>query len=200
VRQRRPEPRSGGYEAADFQTHEVENKQLNPAPPMEQDMNQSGSPMSGQTTEERTKPRRRRPTRRRQKLYAAHTKVPVDRTKVEIERTVTRYGAKEFVCGTKVGKAVVMFEAHDRRLRFDMPLPAGESEKEEQAKRQKWRALLLTIKAKLESVESKIETFEEAFLAHIVMPDGRTVGEHAIPTIASIYQSGQVQPLLPAPQ
>jgi len=165
-------------------------------------MNQSESPISGQITEERTKPRRRRPRRRQGasiKLYARHTKVPVERTKAEIERTVTRYGAKEFVCGTKVGKAVVMFEGQDRRLRFDVALPTGESEKEEQAKRQKWRGLLLTIKAKLESVASGIETFEEAFLSHIVMPDGRTVGEHAIPAIASIYQSGQVQPLLPAP-
>jgi hypothetical protein len=44
-------------------------------------------------------------------------------------------------------------------------LPAGESKKDAQARRQKWRALSLCIKAKLERVESKIETFEEAFLA-----------------------------------
>lgn len=55
------------------------------------------------------------------------------------------------------------------------------------------------IKAKLESIESGIETFEDAFLAHIMMPDGATVGEHAKPMIARSYESGTMQPLLPAP-
>jgi hypothetical protein len=59
--------------------------------------------------------------------------------------------------------------------------------------------LLLCIKAKLESVEAKIETFEEAFLAHVVLPDGETVGEHALPAVAAIYKGGQLRPLLPAP-
>jgi hypothetical protein len=133
------------------------------------------------------------------KLYAAHTKVPVDRSKTEIERTLRRYGADRFAYFTETGKAIIVFEAHDRRLRFDLPMPGGESERDAQARRQKWRALLLCIKAKLESVQSKIETFEEAFLAHVVMPDGKTVAEHAIPAIASVYQGGHMQPLLPAP-
>jgi hypothetical protein len=38
--------------------------------------------------------------------------------------------------------------------------------------------LLLANKAKLSSVEDGIETFEDAFLAHIVMPDGTTVSQH----------------------
>jgi hypothetical protein len=58
---------------------------------------------------------------------------------------------------------------------------------------------LLCIKAKLEAVEAKIETFEEAFLAHVVLPDGKTVGEHALPAVAAIYKGGQLSPLLPAP-
>lgn len=132
--------------------------------------------------------------------YAAKTKVPADQTKTEIERTLKRYGARAFAYFTEPDRAIIVFEAHERRMRFDLPLPAGETDKEAQVVRAKWRALLLCIKAKLESVESKIETFEEAFLAHVVMPDGRTVGEHAMPRIASAYESGEVQALLPPPK
>ena len=67
----------------------------------------------------------------------------------------------------------------------------------EQATRQCWRALALVVKAKLEAVEANIATFEEEFMAHIVMPDGKTVAEHARPMIASAYKSGKIQPLLP---
>lgn len=41
----------------------------------------------------------------------------------------------------------------------------------EQACRERWRALVLVLKAKLVSVESKVETVEEAFLAHLVVND-----------------------------
>jgi hypothetical protein len=61
----------------------------------------------------------------------------------------------------------------------------------------RWRALALAVKAKLEVVESGIATFEEEFMAHIVMPDGRTVGEHVAPRIEEAYTSGQPLALLP---
>ena len=133
--------------------------------------------------------------------YAAGTEVPVERSRVEIERTLARYGAATFVYGTTVDKAMVQFELHRRRVRFILPLPnrterrfthrrvnqydyagsrrtAADAERAwEQACRQSWRALLLAIKAKLETVEAGIETFEEAFLAQIVLPDDTTVGQ-----------------------
>lgn len=138
--------------------------------------------------------------------YASTTTVPVDRTRTEIERTLTRYGADRFAYFAEAGRAVVLFEAKDRRIKFDLPLYApkpGENAAarkfREQLIRSRWRALLLCIKAKLESVEASIETFEEAFLAHVVLPDGKTVGEHAGPMIAESYQRGSIVPLLPPP-
>lgn len=138
--------------------------------------------------------------------YAAHTKVPTDQTRLEIERTLARFGADRFAFFSEAGRAIIVFEARDRRLKFELPLPSakpGENEasrkSREQIVRSRWRALLLCIKAKLESVESKIESFEEAFLAHVLMPDGKTVGEHATPTIAESYKRGSMVPLLPGP-
>lgn len=129
--------------------------------------------------------------------YAEQTKVPVEQTKTEIERTLVRYGADRFAYFTEAGKAVIVFEAKDRRLRFDLPLPAGEGDKEQKSRRQKWRALLLCIKAKLESVASGIESFEEAFLAHVVLPDGQTVGNHIAPRIAEAYEGNKMLALMP---
>ena len=131
--------------------------------------------------------------------YASRTTVPADKTRGEIERALTRYGAKNFAYFTETGRAVIVFVASDRRIRFDLPLPTGDSDKDEKAKRQKWRALLLCIKAKLEGVESKIETFEEAFLSHVVMIDGMTVYAHTRDAIATAYKSGEMTPLLPPP-
>jgi hypothetical protein len=133
-------------------------------------------------------------------MYARRTTVPIEQTKTEIERTLKRYGASSFAYFSETKRASVMFEASHRRIRFDLPLPPGEDAKEAKLRRSKWRALLLCIKAKLESVESEIETFEEAFMAHVIMPDGRTVAEHAIPRIAAAYENNEVGPLLPGPK
>jgi hypothetical protein len=114
---------------------------------------------------------------------------------------------------------MIAFEMEKRRILFRLPLPDREDPKFrrtpgrhvarsseqitaawEQACRSKWRALFLCIKAKLESVEAKIETFEDAFLAHIQMPDGHTVGEHVRPRIAEAYTGQPMQPLLPSPR
>jgi hypothetical protein len=147
--------------------------------------------------------------------YAKTTSVSSANTRNEIEKTLNRYGAKNFAYATTDGAAMVGFTAHDRQVRFVLPLPS-EGERQfthtpstrtprtkaareaayEQAVRQSWRALLLLVKAKLEAVASGIVTFENEFLAHVVMPDGRTVGESTKDAIAIAYSTGQVKPLL----
>lgn len=133
-------------------------------------------------------------------MYAAATKVPVERSREEIEKTLKRYGAKNFGYFAESGRVIVVFEASERRIRFDLPVPIKDTDKDRKLARSRWRALALCIKAKLESVESGIESFEEAFLAHVVMPDGLTVAQHARPMIKQVYDSGEVRPLLPAPK
>ena len=67
----------------------------------------------------------------------------------------------------------------------------------EQACRQRWRALALVIKAKLEAVETDITIFENEFMAHIVLPNGQTVGDYMIPQISEAYEKGVMPKLLP---
>lgn len=147
--------------------------------------------------------------------YADRTEVTSDRSRAEIERTLRRYGAASFAYGWDQHSANIMFEIADRRILFRLPMPnpteprftrtpTGKDRSPsaaeaafEQAVRQRWRALALVIKAKLEAVAAGITTVEQEFLAHIVMPDGRTVGEHARPAIASAYETGEMPPMLP---
>ena len=60
----------------------------------------------------------------------------------------------------------------------------------EQAQRQRWRALLLVIKAKLEAIEAGIATFEDEFLAYTMLPSGETVGEWVSPQLDKVYEKG----------
>lgn len=113
--------------------------------------------------------------------FAQYTKVPVSQTKTEIERILERYKADQFGTATdaETQRAMIQFRFAQKIIRFEVTL----ANLNEQQVRQRWRALALAIKSKLEAVESNIETFEEAFLAHVVMPDGRTFGKFAIPVI-----------------
>lgn len=139
-----------------------------------------------------------------------------ERSRAEIEQTLQRYGAESFMYGTDRQKAVIMFDAHGRRIRFVLPMPDPSSSDFtltpgkrlrrsadqayaawEQACRQRWRALALVIKAKLEAVETGITTFEDEFLAHTMLPNGSTVGEWAGPQLEKAYAAGAMPALLP---
>lgn len=147
--------------------------------------------------------------------YAQDTEVSSEKSRIEIERTLTRYGADQFMYGWKDTAAVIAFRAKSRHIRFMLPMPAKDDKRYikdgrgsvrtldrrlaawEQDCRQRWRALALCIKAKLEAVESGIAQFEDEFMANIVLPNGQTMSEHAKPLIAQAYESGQMPALLP---
>jgi hypothetical protein len=147
--------------------------------------------------------------------YASETTVSPGRSREEIERTLIRYGADGFLYGHDAGRAIVGFKMQGRHVRFTIPMPDPNSraftesptgrartaeaaaKAWEQAQRQRWRALSLVIKAKLEAVEAGVSTFEEEFLAHTLLPDGRTVGDFMLPQVEAAYESGKMPALLP---
>lgn len=141
--------------------------------------------------------------------YAESTSVPADRSRAEIEKTLTRYGADQFLYGWDAECAVIRFRMNKRHVAFRLPLPdkddpeiartpGGRRQRSgeallaawEQAQRQRWRALALVVKAKLEAVESGITSFEDEFMAHIILPSGETVGQWMGPQIEESYRSG----------
>lgn len=145
--------------------------------------------------------------------YAANTEVSSIKSRMEIEHTLTRYGAEQFVYGNSAERAVIGFMMQNRQIKFVLGMPRRDSpvfttykrgstlykrtdsaaaEAYEQAIRQRWRALALVVKAKLEAVACGISTFETEFLPHTVLPDGRTVAEFMLPQVQAAYDSGQM--------
>lgn len=127
--------------------------------------------------------------------YARDTRVPVQQSRIEIERLLDKNRARQIGVAVDydLGQARVQFRLHERIIRFLIHLPDPAKIKGERylkVERQRWRALLLVIKAKLESVESGIETFEESFLANIVMPNDQTVAQIVTAQIGESYRTG----------
>lgn len=158
--------------------------------------------------------------------YAHDTAVPVEKSRAEIERLVTREGAGQFMSAydNEQGKAVIGWTMRGRMVRLSVPLPkrdekrfrhprsssgngsldiyreyTAERRQElwEQACRSRWRAVGLIIKAKFEAIAAGISTFEHEFLADTVMANGATLGEWVAPQLQTMYESGSMPKLLP---
>jgi hypothetical protein len=169
--------------------------------------------------------------RREMAKFAAQTSVSVEKSRNEIEAILRRYGADGFRYGWRDVNArrveQIEFTAKDRHIRFTLTMPAKDAdefkwtahkdrwqrkrrsesatlEAWQQSCRQRWRALCLCIKAKLEAVESGISEFETEFLAFIMDPEtGRTIGDTILPQIKLRYESGGGHiglPGLPSPE
>lgn len=135
--------------------------------------------------------------------YAEGTQVPIERSKAEVEKILVRFGADQFASGWMDKRAVISFRMNDRHIKISMPLlpsdksmTASSQETAARENRRCWRSMVLYVKAKLESVQSGIVSFETAFMAHVVLPGGATVGEAIIPQIENAYKTGKMPPLL----
>ncbi|MFA6848746.1 MAG: hypothetical protein WCS30_00170 [Selenomonadaceae bacterium] len=146
--------------------------------------------------------------------YAENTTVSSELSRLEIERTLIKYGASSFMYASSEGKAMIAFKMYDRQIKFLLPLPpisdykytpsgrqerTANSQREawEQACRQRWRALHLVIKAKLEAVECGISVFDDEFMANILLPNNQTVSDFMGPQIKDAYLTGTMPSLLP---
>lgn len=146
--------------------------------------------------------------------YAANTGVSTEKSRAEIEKILGRYDASRFAYMNDAEQAMIAFEIKEKRIRFVLPLPekdqfsrtpGGRRTRKadsqykawEQACRQRWRALALAIKAKLEWTETGIVTIEEEFLPYIVTGNGKTVAEILMPQLNQLYMTGKIPRLLP---
>jgi len=132
--------------------------------------------------------------------YAAETDVPVERSKRAIELLLQHQGAEQFHTGWDATRDIIEFGWKGKQIRFVLPRPVRKdfelspgglnrnmgqiTRAMDQADRQRWRALFLVVRAKLEAVEAGIAVFEEEFMAFIVVPGrNQTVGEILLPQI-----------------
>jgi hypothetical protein len=144
--------------------------------------------------------------------YAARTSVTPERSRAEIERTLTRYGATGFMYAWSESGATIGFMMNDVQYRVTIPprqrknfekMQGGRRRNNtqikqamEQSEKQGWRSLALIIKAKLEWLDDKSHKVEEEFLPWMVMPDGRTFADWAIPQIEVMKASKQMPRLM----
>jgi len=107
--------------------------------------------------------------------YANSTNVSPEKTQNDIRDTLRRYGANKFGIMEEDNQAHVMFEYNKLLIQL---------------------TILLAIKAKLEAIECGISTLEKEFMAFVVMPDGRSLGDHIIPQLEKISSTGKLPKLL----
>lgn len=135
--------------------------------------------------------------------FAARTSVSPEKSRMEIERTLLRFGAKGFMYGwDNENRVLIQFKMKDRQVKYIQAMPKRERYNSqsayEQAVRQRWRSLAILIKGKLDAVENGTVTFEQEFYAFVVLPSGNTIYEETHQAVGQMYLTGQVQKLLPA--
>jgi len=121
--------------------------------------------------------------------YAHNTVVDAAKSRMDIERTLKRFGASGFAFAIMGDRATLFFEARNKRIRFNLPEPKAtlklyhvnypNDKQVEAEERRLWRSLFMAIKSKLDVVESGISSFETEFLPYMELTDGRTFAEAA---------------------
>lgn len=141
--------------------------------------------------------------KKKPRRFAEGTSVDVSKSRMEVEQLLTRHQAAAVLIGTDSRTSVgfVGFELGERQYRLFVPKrePTGRAKKDtaEQLERERWRALLLLLKAKLEVVAAGMASVEQEFLAYMVLPNGNTVGAELAPRLEQAFERNEMPKLLP---
>lgn len=116
-----------------------------------------------------------------------NTSVPVERSQMHLRKLLQDHGAEGFGFGEQRHNgrrtALIQFQHDAFAVKLAVPFRAvsGSTDRqhqvaEEREERRIWRVIFHVLKARMVAVEDGVETFEQAFLPHIVNPrTGRTV-------------------------
>jgi hypothetical protein len=152
--------------------------------------------------------------------YAAGTKVSVEKSKAELDGLLGKHGAgsRGIMHDEARAVAAVIFVLEGRKYRIEVPMPTPSDvdaawkkkqppgawkwgytqvekwkrERLEQLARERWRGLVLLVKAKLEIVRMGVSSFEREFLADLLLPNGetahQTIGTYMKKLLANGYE------------
>lgn len=155
--------------------------------------------------------------------YARRTTVSEGRSREEIERTLMRFGADEFIYGRSAGRVMIGFRYEGRAYRLQIAMPSGEDDeiryvgpvraddtRRERSKaevekvlakevRRRWRVLAAYLKALVVGVEEGVLRWDEALLPYALLETGQTVAEQILPQMEAALANGtmKVPALLP---
>jgi hypothetical protein len=109
------------------------------------------------------------------RAFAQGTTVSSGKSKMEVDALLEKHGATQRGVMENNGTASILFALAGRCYRIDVPLPANSTD---QLTRERWRAVVLMVKAKLELVRIGASTIEREFLADLIMADGNKLADH----------------------
>lgn len=132
--------------------------------------------------------------------YAEKTKVPITKTRAEIEYLLIKYGADKFFFGSSKEGQGIAFEYKRIPVKIAIPNPNkcrfDTNASYEREQRRMWRVLLIALKAKLEMIDAGLTTFETEFMSQIALPSGQSVAEWFNPQLQNLMEIGEMPKLL----
>ena len=113
--------------------------------------------------------------------YAKNTTVPIARSKQKIEELLVSYGIEESFMGRSPRGDGIGWKYKGKVYKMNVPTPNQNDFNTEnqfqQAIRQRWRILYMSMKMKFEEIDAGVISFEDQFLAQMSLPDGSTVAD-----------------------
>ena len=113
--------------------------------------------------------------------YAKNTTVPVARSKQKIEELLVSYGIEESFMGRSPRGDGIGWKYKGKVYKMNVPTPNqndfNTENQYQQAIRQRWRILYMSMKMKFEEIDAGVISFEDQFLAQMSLPDGTTVAD-----------------------
>lgn len=111
-------------------------------------------------------------------VYAARTDVPVSRSIEEVKECLKRYGVQEVAVLESPSAKCIAWRLGGTPYRINVATPEP-GQKQAQQERQRWRAVVLVVKAILETAPQAGMDAHALLLPYMVLPNGQTVAESA---------------------
>jgi hypothetical protein len=140
--------------------------------------------------------------------YAEGTTVDTGKSRIEIERLLQKNECSHVGVMHEPGCATVYFQRKGWQVQMRVAIPrpedgpkgykhragrywndADRKEWAEQKGKERWRQLLLVLKAKFTALEEGVETFEQGFFAYLVV-GGQHMGDRLLPLVRQAQEKG----------
>ncbi len=128
--------------------------------------------------------------------YAHGTKVPIEKSKFELENICNKHGVTNFSTLQGDTTTAILFKYHGRLYRIDINFKGDD----EQERRRKWRVIVITLKVMFESIDNNVIDGQLLFQPWTVLPGNTVLHSRIAPQIEQAYLTGKMPSLLPEEQ
>ncbi|GAB2753325.1 hypothetical protein [Sinomonas soli] len=129
--------------------------------------------------------------------YIRGASVTCSASQAEIQTMLAAAGATGIRFASERGKTRITFRSGGHHFLLALPAAMSDLPHAQEGARRGWRQLSALVQAKLDAVDAGITTFDEEFLAYMVMPGGATVFQAVAPGVAAAYAAAAPPPAVP---